>query len=86
MRLIFTFVIGHKVVSTVKVVPRPNLSERADRVGGQLRGDKECPISGVTKFGSLEKRVPESDARSVCRYVCCVSVCGKFDHFRSCSV
>ena len=25
-----------------------NLSEGADRVGGQLRGDKECPFSGVT--------------------------------------
>jgi len=27
----------------------PNLSEGADRVGGQLRGDKECLFSGVTK-------------------------------------
>ena len=26
----------------------PNLSEGADHVGGQLRGDKECPFSGVT--------------------------------------
>ena len=25
------------------------------RVGGQLRGDKECPFSGVTKSGSLEE-------------------------------
>ena len=33
----------------------PNLSEGADRVGGQLRGDKECPFSGVTKSGSLEE-------------------------------
>ena len=31
----------------------PNLSEGADRVGGQLRGDKECPFSGVTKFGRV---------------------------------
>ena len=29
----------------------PNLSEGADRVGGQLRGDKEYPFSGVTKSG-----------------------------------
>ena len=29
--------------------------EGADRVGGQLRGDKECPFSGVTKSGSLEE-------------------------------
>ena len=27
----------------------PNFSEGADRVGGQLRGDKEYPFSGVTK-------------------------------------
>ena len=33
----------------------PNLSEGADHVGGQLHGDKECPFSGVTKSGSLEK-------------------------------
>ena len=25
----------------------PNLSEGADRVGGQLRGDKECPFRDV---------------------------------------
>ena len=43
----------------------PNLSEGADRVGGQLRGDKECPFSGVTKSGIVWRTVPESDARSV---------------------
>ena len=43
----------------------PNLSEGADRVGGQLRGDKECPFSGVTKSGRVCRKVPESDARSV---------------------
>ena len=43
----------------------PNLSEGADCVGGQLRGDKECPFSGVTKSGRVWKKVPESDARSV---------------------
>ena len=42
-----------------------NLSEGADRVGGQLRGDKECPFSGVTKSGRVWRKVPESDARSV---------------------
>ena len=41
------------------------LSEGADRVGGQLRGHKECPFSGVTKSGRVWKKVPESDARSV---------------------
>ena len=43
----------------------PNLSEGADRVGGQLRGDKECPFSGVTKCGRVWRKVPGSDARSV---------------------
>ena len=43
----------------------PNLSEGADRVGGQLRGDKECPFSGVTKSGRVWRKVPESDAWSV---------------------
>ena len=41
------------------------LSEGADRVAGQLRGDKECPFSGVTKCGRVWRKVPESDARSV---------------------
>ena len=40
----------------------PNLSEGADHVGGQLRGDKECPFSGVTKCGRVWREVPESDA------------------------
>ena len=43
----------------------PNLSEGADRVGGQLLGDKECPFSGVAKSGRVWRKVPESDARSV---------------------
>ena len=42
-----------------------NLSEGADRVAGQLRGDKECPFSGVAKSGRVWRKVPESDARSV---------------------
>ena len=43
----------------------PNLSERADRVGRQLRGDKEYPFSGVTKSGRVWRKVPESGALSV---------------------
>ena len=43
----------------------PNLSEGADCVAGQLRGDEECPFSGVTKSGRVWRKVPESDARSV---------------------
>ena len=45
----------------------PNLSGGADRVGGQLRGDKEWPFNGVTKSGRVWRKVPESDARSVVR-------------------
>ena len=43
----------------------PNLSEGADRVGGQLRGGKECPFSGVTKSGRVWRKVPKSGVRSV---------------------
>ena len=43
----------------------PNLSEGADRVGGLLRGDKECPFSGVTKSGKVWRKVPESGAQGV---------------------
>ena len=43
----------------------PKLSEGADRVGGQLCGDKECPFSGVTKSGRVWRKVLESDVRSV---------------------
>ena len=42
-----------------------SLSEGADRVGGQLRGDKECPFSDVTKSGRVWRKVPENGARSV---------------------
>ena len=55
----------------VRLLPQsyqyPNLSEGTDRVGGQQRGDKECPFSGVTKSGRVWRKVPESDARSVTR-------------------
>ena len=43
----------------------PNLSEGADRVGGQLRRDKECPFSGVTKSGRVWRKVLESDAQTL---------------------
>ena len=42
-----------------------NLSEGADRVGGQLHEDKKCPFSGVTKSGRVWRKMPESGARSV---------------------
>ena len=43
----------------------PNLSKGADRVGGQLRGDKECSFSGITNSGRVWRKVSQSDARSV---------------------
>ena len=46
------------------------LSEGADRVGGQLHGDKEYPFSGVTSSGRVQRKVPESDARSVRGHLC----------------
>ena len=42
-----------------------SLSEDADNVGGQLRGDKECPFSGVTKSGRVWRKVLESNAGRV---------------------
>ena len=39
-------------------------SEAADSVSGQLRGNKECPFSGVTSSGRAWRKVAESDARS----------------------
>ena len=30
----------------VMSLPQSNISVGADRVGGQLRGDKECPFKG----------------------------------------
>ena len=45
----------------------PNLSEGADRFGGQLRGDKECPFCSVIKSGRVWSKVKESDPRSVVR-------------------
>ena len=42
-----------------------NLSEGADRVAGQLHGDKERPFSGVTKSGRVWRKLRESDAQSV---------------------
>ena len=55
----FTCVLGRWVASTVILVPRANLSEGADL------GDKECPFSGVSKCGSVWRKVPESDAGKV---------------------
>ena len=58
----------------------PNLSEGADRVCGQLRGDKECPFSDVTKSGRVWRKVPENGARSV---GCSVYVWAHIDYCHS---
>ena len=42
-----------------------NLSEGTDHVAGQLRGDKECPFSGLTKSDRVWRKVQERGARSV---------------------
>lgn len=39
--------------------------EDSGSVGGQLRGDKECSFSCVTRFDRVCSKVPESDARPV---------------------
>ena len=68
--LSFTFLSPRKdVVNQCLEFKYPHLSEGADRVAGQLRGDKECPFSGVTKPGRVWRKVPESDARSVAETV-----------------
>ena len=41
---------------------------RGNRVGGQLRGGKECPFTDVTTSGRVSRKVPESDQRSECAY------------------
>ena len=34
-----------------------------------MRGEKECPFSGVTSSGRVWRKVPESDTRSVSFYL-----------------
>ena len=53
------------------------MTEGADRVAGQLHGDKECPFSGVTKSGRVWRKVPESGARSVERSVTVICLFSK---------
>ena len=57
MRLVFTCVLGARLL--LQSYEYPNLSEGADRVGGQLRGDRECPFSGATKSGRVWRKMPE---------------------------
>ena len=55
--------------------------EGASRVAGQLRGDNECPFSGVTKPGRIWRKVPESGAWSVSALVSCsmLILCGLYE-------
>ena len=39
------------------IIIYPTLLEGADSVGGQLRGDKRCPFSGVTSSGRVWRKV-----------------------------
>ena len=56
----FTCVLGRYVASTVLLL-YPDLSEVANSVGGQLRGDKvECPFNGMTSSGRVCRKMPES--------------------------
>ena len=55
----FTCVLGRYVASTVLLVPKPNMSGGANSVGGQLRGDKECPFSGVSNFSKVWRKVDD---------------------------
>ena len=50
-------------------MPESDASEGADRVGGQLRGDKEYPFGDVTNSGRIWRKMPKSGARSVTRTV-----------------
>ena len=59
----FMCVLERYVASTVLPLPKP-FGGRCPR-RGQLRGDKECPFSGVTSSDRVWRKVPESDALSV---------------------
>ena len=56
----FTFVLGRWVIST-----RTFRRALTASLPEQMRGDKECPFSGITKSGRVWRKVPESDAQSV---------------------
>ena len=44
----------------------PSLSEGTDCINGQLRGDKECPSSGVTNLAEFQGRSQKAKL-GVCR-------------------
>ena len=54
------FVPNNDVNPTSEDIKLHNIIEGADSVGGQLRGDKECPSSGVTNSGRGLEEVTES--------------------------
>ena len=58
----------HACLDAVLLVQSSNLLEGADSVGGQLRGEKECPFSGVTNFWqrTFRRVVLESKILGLC--------------------
>ena len=57
----------------------PDLSEGADNIRGQLHRNKECPITGITKSGSLEEGgagKPCSECAFTCQSVVVLGVGG----------
>ena len=59
----FTCMLGARLL--LQSCQYPNLSEGADRVGGQLRGDKKYPFSGVTNLAMLGVwKQPSAQART----------------------
>ena len=55
----------------------PHLSEGADRVGGQLRGDKECPFCGVTNPSLISLMVSVDVKHHVYLLTYCVTKSGR---------
>ena len=61
---LFSYAIGSRKLSANEQFSVGAQTVVSFAVAGQLRGDSECPFSGVTKSGRVWRKVPESDARS----------------------
>ena len=73
---------NHKTLPTNHNLSEEKGEPKRYRTEVLLRGDKECPVSGVTSSGRGWSRVPESDAQSVCSSAivlrCCCCCCRFF--------
>ena len=65
-----------------RLLPHPNFPEGADRVGVQLRGDKDYPLIWQSLEEGAGKRCSESESDRVCTYLfmrvcrcCCCCAC-----------